>query len=70
MVAVEIETLLGATYRIPDVTAGALEDFIRQWPPSQGTLSIVNVSNACLFMPTRIVNIIRVDGVVRWERPA
>lgn len=62
-----ITTHLGAVYHFPDVDKGAFE-----WlPAARCTLSsvtLVNVSNAVLVLPTRIIDSVTVDGKEIWKR--
>lgn len=69
LVEVEFETSLGAVYRFPDVDEADVEALIQRFPPRDtANLTLVNVSRACLALPVRIINFIRVGGVERWHR--
>jgi hypothetical protein len=66
---VTIETTLGALYVFPDMLRPALEEALRHGAWDEGQLTLVNVSNACLMMPNRIVKTLSFDGQVRWSGP-
>jgi hypothetical protein len=67
---VQIETRLGAIYIFPDVA----EDI--RFPSGSGldanvtSLTITNMSGACLVVPYRIVKKVRFDDAVVWEGPS
>lgn len=65
---VELETTLGAVYRLPDIYESSIVDVLEQLRGHKDWLSISNVSRACLIVPVRIVSIVRVGGEERWRR--
>jgi len=70
LTSVEIETLLGARYVFPDMPRQLLEQEIMRGAWNEGQLTLVNVSNACLTLPNRIVKTLSFDGQVRWRGPS
>lgn len=70
LVEVEIESDLGAHYKIPDCSWKLLWQLTRSESlhgfPS---LSLVNVSQACLVIPTRIIKTISANGQILWRSP-
>lgn len=66
LVDVMLTTSLGAEYRFPDVDESVAEDFAKSFRPFAGTITLTNVSNACLVLPSRIVATIKVGGQVKW----
>lgn len=71
LVTMGVETTLGAHYSFPDmekpvaeklVEALGIETFRRL-----GQISLVNVSQAVLLVPFRIVKSISIDGKERWH---
>lgn len=69
LVSIELETTLGAKYAFPDVELDIAQQLLRQWPPAEGKVVLVNASGAFLSLPFRIVAILNVDGVLHWRRP-
>lgn len=69
LVAVEIETTLGALYVFPDMPRSVLEASFRSGKWDEGQLTLVNVSGAALVMPNRIVKELRYEGQVHWRGP-
>lgn len=67
LVTLELETTLKAVYVFPDMPATAIEAFVAGFGHER-TVTLVNVSMACLILPARIVNVLRVDGIERWHR--
>jgi hypothetical protein len=65
----EIETRLGAVYRFPDVDGEVYVPKGAGLNAAVTGLTIVNASGACLVIPWRIVQKIRVDGEVIWTGP-
>jgi hypothetical protein len=60
LVNVYMETLEGATYAFPDMDNEILEKVLNNegtWR-ALGSLSLVNVSGACMVIPTRIIKTI------------
>ncbi len=68
LVKLTITTHLGAVYEFPDVPSHVIEEFIKS-PNLHGfpSLSLANMSSACLILPTRIIATIAVEGEVRWR---
>jgi hypothetical protein len=67
LVSIEFETTLGAVYSFPDMDLDELESFLRNFTVDHD-VTLVNVSRACLVVPSRIVHVIRVGGEERWRR--
>lgn len=65
---VTVETTLGAKYLFPDVEKGIIEQVLRH-VSSHPSITLVNQSNACLVLPTRIVQVIKIDDVEKWRAP-
>lgn len=72
LVEVAFETILGARYVFPDMNAEMFKavclDRIEHL--RDVNLTLVNVSQACLVMPVRIIKKILVNGEERWTRPS
>lgn len=64
-----IETKLGKTYTFPDVEDTIVAQVLRN-VERHPNITIVNQSNACLVLPTRIVQVLKVDGAEKWRAPA
>lgn len=47
-----------------------LEQSLMQGAWDEGQLTLVNVSDACLTLPNRIVRTLSFDGQVRWRGPS
>jgi HD-like signal output (HDOD) protein len=70
LVVVIINTRLKETYRFPDMTRREIERVIAEdWALPTGTLTLVNISQACLVLPIRIIAEVFVDGVKKWSAP-
>jgi len=67
LVAVSIETVLGARYEFPDVSRRVVEDVITNELALVGNLTLVNVSHAALVLPVRIIKILAINGEVKWR---
>lgn len=67
LVSIELETILGSVYVFPDVDLEEVETMLKHFHDS-ASVTLVNVSKACLVLPPRIVNVIRVAGEERWKR--
>lgn len=70
LIQVGIETHLGAQYLLPDMPRPVIETLLRGGITNFEQLSLVNNSKACLVIPTRIIRIIYVDGIIAWTSPA
>jgi hypothetical protein len=71
LVEVTIETSLGARYVFPDMPRSTLTDgFLKANASVGGKVSLSNVSDAFLSLPSRIVRSISFDGEVKWENAA
>ena len=69
-VSIRVETTLGAVYEFPDVdptqvTKGHLDFWV-----TVGSITLANISNACLIVPFRIVAALYIDGEKKWPFPA
>ena len=67
-----IRTTSGAVYEFPDYTQ-RLSDMVggaMDVAQRTGTLTLTNISHACLVIPLRIIQQIEVDGEVQWASPA
>lgn len=70
LVAVTIVTKLEETYLFPDMARGEIERVIvEDWAIPSGTLTLVNVSQACLVIPIRIIRTIKINDEVKWSSP-
>ena len=67
LVEVEFETSMGAVYKFPDMEASAVDSALAQLS-GQPQFTLANVSRACLILPTRIIQKIRVNGVEKWQK--
>lgn len=63
------ETTLGETYSFPDMDSGELDKLANYFPEGHSSITLSNVSGACLVIPVRIIKAFYVDGVERWHRP-
>ena len=73
LVVVELETFLLARYRMPDLPLSEAENLFKEIKGRKfgyASLSLANVQQSVLVIPTRIINKIYVDGVERWVCPA
>lgn len=71
VVQVELRTYLGAAYVFPDMEHAEVERMIDSLQSaSLSQITLVNVSQAALCVPLRIVVQIVVDGEERWRSPA
>lgn len=68
LVTVRFETTLGAHYTFPDLDSSIFEKVLMQEEAWRrlGAIALSNASGACLVVPTRIIETILVDGVIRW----
>ena len=68
LVNITITTQLGAVYELPDVPEATIAELLKS-PNLHGfpSLSLINQSQACLVIPTRIIATIAVAGEVRWR---
>lgn len=68
-VRVTVETELGAVYEFPDVHWRTLWVILRS-DTMQGftQLSLVNLSQACMVIPVRIIKRVRINGDTYWEK--
>lgn len=64
--SVILETELGATYVFPDVVKAVATNFAESFKPT-GNVTLVNVSGACLVLPSRLVVKITVGEEVLWK---
>lgn len=70
LVPVMIVTTLGEMYRFPDMTRREIERVIAEdWVLPGGMLTLVNISQACLVVPIRIIASIHVSGEKKWSAP-
>lgn len=65
---VEVDTTLGVKYVFPDMEGEIIEQALRNIG-AHSTLTLVNQSTACLVLPVRILQTVRVGGVEKWRRP-
>lgn len=69
LVEVSLTTSLGAKYMFPDMPKHVVETLLTENAFLQfGHLSLVNQSMASLILPTRILEVIVVNGEERWRR--
>lgn len=68
LVDVAVETILGAKYAFPDVEETVVEQVLTSLERSNN-ITLVNASNACLILPTRIILTLCMNGVEKWKRP-
>ncbi len=71
LVEIIFSTKLGATYSFPDVEPKVALELAHNFDNHQvhSTLTLVNVSEACLVLPTRIINQIDVHQRHLQEAP-
>ncbi len=65
---IEIDTTLGASYSFPEMDGAIFEKILgneEMWR-RLGSLALTNASGACLVVPTRVIQTIKVDNEVRW----
>lgn len=67
LMVIEFETTLGALYSFPDVNLDDIEAMLKHFNHEQ-QVTLVNVSRACMVIPSRVVKTIRVGGVERWTK--
>jgi len=67
LVTVTIETTLGARYEFPDMSRRIVEGLITDELALLGNLTLVNVSQAVLVIPLRIVKVLAINGEVKWR---
>ena len=65
---VTFETTLGARYVFPDVDLVEMEQLASFFPAHHSSLTISNVSKACLVVPIRVLQSFSINGVERWRR--
>jgi hypothetical protein len=69
LVLVDIETTLGVHYTFPDMDRSIFEKVVANdsvWR-SLGSIVLTNASGACLVVPSRIIQTIKIDGEVWWK---
>jgi len=64
---VEFWTSLDAIYIFPDVDEAELLRLVSGFHHA-GQVTLVNVSGACLVLPSRIVTKIFIGGIEKWTR--
>lgn len=69
LVSVEFETTLGSVYSFPDMDLNEMESLVSRFT-FENNVTLVNLSQACLVLPARVVKSIRIEGVEKWSRPA
>jgi hypothetical protein len=69
LVEVAFETHLGAKYMLPDMDCAEMEKLATFFPTSYSSITLVNVSQACLVLPLRTVRVFYINGVERWRHP-
>jgi hypothetical protein len=67
LVVVTIVTRLGETYRFPDMTREAIERAIDEDWSLTGSLTLTNISHACLVIPIRIIDSVLINGEKKWS---
>lgn len=68
LATVTITTELDAVYTLPDMFVGSVESLTNSENlHGFAQISLVNVSGACLIMPSRIIKTIAVNGEVVWR---
>ena len=70
LVVVTIHTRLGETYRFPDMARREIERVIAEdWTLPTGMFTLVNISQAVLVLPIRIIAEIFVGYERKWVAP-
>lgn len=64
---VGIETKTGSRYTFPDMSRDDLFKVLGPQLLGAGTLTLVNISGACLTVPLRIISAIAIDDEVAWR---
>ncbi len=67
-----IQTMLGATYVFPDFDTVEAVKLVSSFPGALRSpqLTLVNVSGACLVLPTRVIRALYVTNtLLSWMRP-
>ena len=69
LVRVTLTTHLGAVYEVPDMTRAQIEQTLTEDWALGSSLTLVNVSQAVLVLPFRILASIAVNGELKWRAP-
>lgn len=63
-----LETTMGVRYEMPDMLPVHIDEAHRQLDEDQEHISLLNVSDACLVVPKRIIAKAGVGDRCFWER--
>jgi len=66
---VHIRTKTEAEYVFPDIDKDSVHRVISLQVYSATSLTLTNISGACLVVPIRIIDTIAVDGEILWKAP-
>lgn len=67
LVRVTIRTLLGACYEFPDMDRKEIDKLFKDDVARFGNLTLVNISEAVLVVPLRIISVLLVNDEEKWR---
>lgn len=63
-----VETTMGVRYEMPDMLPGHVDEALRQLNEDQDHISLLNISDACLVLPKRIIAKAGTGERCFWEK--